>query len=100
MTEGFRVLGSGIAADVGTRERPAGRCQSDTQAEESRPRGSSSCSGRIDIKDHTRVGLVSPEDREELKRLSSAEKRFSPFGMSTAGLSKGPPRRPRTDRLG
>ncbi|MDI9941515.1 AAA domain-containing protein [Rhodococcus sp. IEGM 1351] len=72
---GFRVVGSGIVADI---------CLEDgrlfvarvTQTPRNRNRRLIVVRGRIDIKDHTRVGLVSTEDREELKRLSSAENAF------------------------
>lgn len=72
---GFRLIGSGIVADVGLEEdrlailrvtaKPRNRAQRLTLVR-----------GRIDIKDHTRVGLVSSEDKAELKRLSEAENAF------------------------
>lgn len=72
---GFRVVGSSIVADINLQE---GRLILTRVSRKSRnsDRKLILVRGRIDIKDHTRVGLVSAEEREELKRLSSAENAF------------------------
>ncbi|MEV0711594.1 DEAD/DEAH box helicase [Nocardia aurea] len=72
---GFRVVGAGIVADIGLED---GRLliARVTQWSRNRNRRLLVVRGRIDIKDHTRVGLVSIEDREELRRLSTAENAF------------------------
>lgn len=72
---GFRVAGSGIVADVSLED---GRLLISRVTRKSTNRTPKLLlvHGRLEIKDHTRVGLVSAEDREELKRLSSAENAF------------------------
>ncbi|MGI5154392.1 DEAD/DEAH box helicase [Microbispora sp. CA-102843] len=72
---GFRVVGSGIVADIGLE---GGRLLVARVTRKPRNRNQRLVlvRGRIDIKDHTRVGLVSTEDREQLRRLSSAENAF------------------------
>ena len=72
---GFRVLGSGIAVDVRLED---GRLLIARVAPKPRYRDQKLIlvNGQIQIKDHTRLGLVSEEDREELRRLSAAENAF------------------------
>ena len=72
---GFRVVGSGIVADVVLQ---GGRLLVIRVARKPRNRTQRLVlvRGQIDIKDHTRIGLVSEEDREDLRRLSSAENAF------------------------
>lgn len=72
---GFRLIGSGIVADV--------RLEADrlvivrlTAKPRNRTQRLTLVRGKIEIKDHTRVGLVSTEDKAELKRLSEAENAF------------------------
>lgn len=72
---GFRVVGSGVVADIGLED---GRLliARVTRKPRSRTQRLTLVRGRVEIKDRTRVGLVSIEGREELRRLSSAENAF------------------------
>ena len=72
---GFRVIGSGIAADVKLED---GRLLIVRVAPKPRHRDQKLVlvSGQFRITDHTRLGLISDADREELRRLSAAENAF------------------------
>lgn len=72
---GFRVVGSGIVADIRLEEDRLIVARV-TRKSKNRSQRLIVVRGRIDIKDHTRVGKVSTEDREELRRLSSAQNAF------------------------
>lgn len=72
---GFRLVGSGIVADVGLEDDRLAIVRV-TAKPRNRTQRLMLVRGRIDIKDHTRVGLVSTEDKAELKRLSEAENAF------------------------
>lgn len=72
---GFRVVGSGIVADIGLEEDRLIVARV-TKKPRNRNQRLVLVRGRLDIKDHTRIGLVSAEAREELRRLSSAQNAF------------------------
>lgn len=84
---GFRVVGSGIVADVRLEE---GRLliARVTRKSWNRTPKLVLVLGRLEIKDHTRIGLVSAEDKEELKRLSSAENAFLAIWNEYSGLEQ------------
>lgn len=71
----FRVVGYEIAADIRLQD---GRLlvARVTQKPSNRTQRLVVVHGRLDIKDQTRVGLVSREDAEELKRLASSQNAF------------------------
>jgi energy-coupling factor transporter ATP-binding protein EcfA2 len=72
---GFRVVGSGIVADI-TLDGERLLVTRVTQKPRNREQKFVLIRGTLDIQDHTRVGLVTEEDREDLRRLSSAENAF------------------------
>lgn len=72
---GFRLVGSGIVADVGLEDDRLAIVRV-TAKPRNRSQRLTLVLGRIGVRDHTRVGLVSTEDKAELKRLSEAENAF------------------------
>ncbi|WP_159599055.1 DEAD/DEAH box helicase [Agromyces humi] len=72
---GFRVVGSGVVADIAL-DGDKLLIRRVTQKPRNREQKFVLVRGDLEIRDHTRVGLVTEEDREELRRLSSAENAF------------------------